>query len=319
MAIKTLYFSHVDYNWQDHPSQLLTSENFISASQATDLQDYHTSLEDIKSKNLGVVLKLCISLDVSKLDIKKYYFDFWEHGRIINEIFQNKQKLTHEFDWSSYSIDRVNPISCPRTTDAPVLWTSDCSVTEGVGVGPTEAWPYLLSQKLNIPLINLAIQGGSNRWAVDRVLRSDVRTGDTVVFGVTSFLRIEISTELWKQDPVPFAKYAFPKYKSNRWWPDEYFFSGDLHLKHLQSLLQLLNFCQKVGAKLIIANLIDALWTPVFFRDTECYINLVNTVDTGNIDCGFIDFIDLGKDNIHPGPKTHAIYYQKILEKIQQI
>jgi hypothetical protein len=48
-----------------------------------------------------------------------------------------------------------------------------CSFTEGVGLLETETWPYLLSQKIGLPYLNLGVAGGSDEyviWQIKNVL-----------------------------------------------------------------------------------------------------------------------------------------------------
>lgn len=48
-----------------------------------------------------------------------------------------------------------------------------CSFTEGVGLNENETWPYLLSDKIGLPYLNLGIAGGSDGyviWQIQNVL-----------------------------------------------------------------------------------------------------------------------------------------------------
>lgn len=48
-----------------------------------------------------------------------------------------------------------------------------CSFTEGVGLNENETWPYILSQKIGLPYLNLGIAGGSQgyvMWQIKNVL-----------------------------------------------------------------------------------------------------------------------------------------------------
>lgn len=50
-----------------------------------------------------------------------------------------------------------------------------CSFTEGVGLDETETWPYLLSQKIGLPYLNLGVAGGSDgyvMWQIKNVLEN---------------------------------------------------------------------------------------------------------------------------------------------------
>jgi lysophospholipase L1-like esterase len=50
-----------------------------------------------------------------------------------------------------------------------------CSFTEGVGLDEKETWPYLLSQQLGLPYLNLGVAGGSQgyvMWQIMNVLKN---------------------------------------------------------------------------------------------------------------------------------------------------
>jgi lysophospholipase L1-like esterase len=45
-----------------------------------------------------------------------------------------------------------------------------CSFTEGVGLDENETWPYLLSQQLGLPYLNLGVAGGSQGYVVWQIM-----------------------------------------------------------------------------------------------------------------------------------------------------
>ena len=58
-----------------------------------------------------------------------------------------------------------------------------CSHTFGEGVIDPEvnSWPAILGTKLNIPVLNLGIPGGSNRYIQHKVFNADLNKDDTVI------------------------------------------------------------------------------------------------------------------------------------------
>jgi len=63
------------------------------------------------------------------------------------------------------------------------LVTYGCSHTFGEGVTNPEknSWPAILSTKLNIPVLNLGISGGSNRYIQHEVVNTNLGKNDIVV------------------------------------------------------------------------------------------------------------------------------------------
>jgi hypothetical protein len=45
-----------------------------------------------------------------------------------------------------------------------------CSFTEGIGLDIEETWPYLLSQKIGLPYLNLGIAGGSDGYVMWQIM-----------------------------------------------------------------------------------------------------------------------------------------------------
>ena len=77
----------------------------------------------------------------------------------------------------------------------------------------------------------------------------------------------------------------------------------------------LIDRCQLIGCKLILANLMATCWVESFFRDHPGYINLINPNNGDS--CSDTPFIDLGNDKLHPGPLQHQYYADVIMKKIK--
>lgn len=316
MPIKKLFFTNVEYQWHDSSIKLLTNKNVNDITNSLSSQDYFTSYQDIGIDLLSTVFAACEILNVEYLNINATG-DSWIQGRIVNEIFQNRHKLDKEFDFTIFNLENVTTLrGKKKLINAPTLWTAGCSVTAGFGVSFNQSWPILLSNQLNLPLVNLSCVGGSNLRSVDQLLRSDIQENDIVILGVTSLARISSSSEADPWQEKVFTVLDWERAPKNLQWCDiTYFYSHDLHRRNITSILQLINFCKKIKSKLIIANLLDATWFNIFFRDQSCYLNLANTCfGKGNAD---VKFIDLGYDNMHPGPLQHQEYANKIFEKIK--
>ena len=94
-----------------------------------------------------------------------------------------------------------------------------------------------------------------------------------------------------------------------------------LHIKDFSifdwnvSFLQVNNFCGKIGAKLYLANMLDITWVGVVFQNFKNFIDLTYDLQ---IDKNHIQFIDVGSDNIHPGPLQHQQYSEKLYNFIKE-
>ena len=140
-------------------------------------------------------------------------------------------------------------------------------------------------------------------------MRSDIRKGDIIVWGLTNIERVEISKD-WNFTPQPISLYKEAKKK---YYTLDYFDSETITLKSIRSVLQVINFCQKIGAELYLANLLDITWIPVACKDYKNYIDLTENLSITDR----IRFLDVGTDNEHPGPKQHQKYAEKLFNLIE--
>jgi hypothetical protein len=90
--------------------------------------------------------------------------------------------------------------------------------------------------------------------------------------------------------------------------------SEDNLYHQLTDVFKVINFCDKIGARLIIANILDDI-IPTYIKD---YPGFVQLNSNPNRDAEKM-FIDLGTDQVHPGPKMHRYYADEILKKIKTL
>lgn len=212
--------------------------------------------------------------------------------------------------------DNILKLSDSRKTNNPQIWIAGCSISHGIGVLPNERYGHLFAKSLDIPVSFLTKSGASIRWAADQILRSDIRSGDIVIWGITSSPRISYwNSEVQKVEscgPAVFghncAKYIRKSIKEN------YFVSGIPTYEALQSIDTVDNVMEKRGVKLLKGIL--------HFSDLSYYIepekNLL--VLSGIYGKNLEDlYLDIGSDGKHPGPKTHQMFCEKFLERYHEL
>jgi hypothetical protein len=200
-----------------------------------------------------------------------------------------------------------------RQGEAKQLWFAGCSVTVGEGVKDHERYCNLLSKKLKLPFSLLARGGSSIKWTADQILRSDVRENDIVVWGMTSINRFPFVTDegiLIHVNPASYLDYQ-KRYKRNFF---DIFDSSHLQYEGIISIYQVVNFCRKIKAKLIVAGLL------LDTESAESVVGLPEYLHCHNFRGRDYEnfFIDVGSDDRHPGPKQHQEYADSILEKLKQ-
>lgn len=196
-----------------------------------------------------------------------------------------------------------------RKTSSTQLWVAGCSTTFGVGVKDDERYADILSKKLNLPVSLLARCGASIPWASDQILRSDIRENDLVILGVSSYHRITVfnNQQVIHATHQTFVdnKDKLPELNIDQFDSDTRIYEG------LSAIDRVINFCKKVGAKLIIIGIHSNL---EFLPELTKHKNFI--FYHGKFGIEFVDgWVDIGTDGAHPGPKTHQLYADLIISK----
>jgi hypothetical protein len=308
--ISTLYISTVDHDWTGSASVPINRHNIDKIVNADHAIDCHTSVDDLFCENITLVCNKANKIVLIDLDenVKITNSNFFSYGRLFNELARHPAKINNlpcnkKFDY----------LANVRSSDTIVLWTAGCSITAGSAIAHSERWATLLSSWLALPEITLSRGGTSILWSADQILRSDIRAGDIVVWGLTNIPRIETAYK-WDFNSITVGNYPYLT-KEHRYWSLDYFDSESQTLLALRNILQVINFCQKIKATLYLANFLDTAWLGTMLKDLKNFIDLTQgSVINGNT----VGFIDLGSDNQHPGPKQHQQYAEKIYNFIKE-
>lgn len=302
---------------QHHPLAFLVSNGNWTEFVATEYQDVavYTSLGDLTVDNF------CALLDLS--DVIEYCpppNHQWSDGKTINPLdpYDSIRGIT-EYLIQRYvdskvlnNLESINkpqellPLVDHRKTSSPQLWTAGCSITAGIGVEPLQIWSHTLSKLLNIPYSVLAELGASNTWQADQILRSDIRWRDTVVWGITGPYRQWIIQNGTMQHLNMHSHVENPDLEQH--WPLRALASDTTLYASLHCMKAVANFCDKVGARLVIfnANFSDAYITTL--RQIPHFYYYQHPIRIGKDRQIRQHWLDLGTDNSHPGPLQHQAF-----------
>lgn len=187
----------------------------------------------------------------------------------------------------------------------PQIWGVGCSFTYGAGVTVDQRYINLLGKQLNMHVNCLAISGTSIAWAADQILRSDIRAGDIVVWGITSKYRLpwvlenkvnHASINGIDKAPRPYRKLLTQLLSDD----------SNLEYQQLTSINQVTNFCEKIGVQLVLLGVLT-LPTDLLYLSDNPYFYQCST-----------NYVDLGDDNDHPGPKQHQLYATIVYNQLQK-
>jgi hypothetical protein len=229
-----------------------------------------------------------------------------------------------------------------RKTDQPQAWNAGCSFAWGHGLAEGhDPYPNLVASFFGLETSILSRPGSSIEWSADQILRSDIRKGDLVVWGITSINRFPWYHENHVHQINPGVldemKHTIPEEAFDHlvWMYDD---KNRLRVA-VASLFQVVNFCQKIGAHLIITahfELSEDTFKEEFKKyldKLDCYVNLYedpmflkNLVDPIKWRNKFRQYCDYGsvsllaswmkKQGCHPGPNTHKIWADYICKFI---
>lgn len=322
MTISKLYISSDRHDWGVCDSVLLTDRNYDKIKKDPKAHKCHTTLYDLASIELSEAIDLAEAIELVNLDadfimtqaLELDNVDFFGYGVLFNKLIKVRDKVSN-FEWiSDIKFDNMTGVvNEPRSTTGPVLWVAGCSGSMGAGVDKSERYGAIIANRLGIPELNIASGGGSNSLAVSRVMLSDIKKNDYVILGVTTMGRVEIGS---KWGLTSYAHRGYNTVSANKkFYTDIFFNSPTQTIMQLRSILQLDNFCKKIGAKLCVANLCDLTWSSVLLHDLDTFCEA--SADWKITKFG-VRGVDLGTDNQHPGPKQHQIWADLIYNFMEE-
>jgi hypothetical protein len=201
-----------------------------------------------------------------------------------------------------------------RSKHTAQLWVAGCSVSHGIGLkDESDRYGVKLSAMLDLPVSFLTRSGSSIQWQADQILRSDIKDNDIVVWGVTGWNRFVY----YRLDSVSHVNISYyQRHPEFNQLIDVTSLSDQDNLiyQSITAIVQVVNFCQKVGAKLILAGVLTDDLIIDYLLPFKNFIPLFGakgfSVPEG--------FVDAGHDNIHPGVKSHQWYAEQIYARIKE-
>ena len=241
---------------------------------------------------------------------KKYSIQYWtEYHVYIFSLDRSKEIINCPTFFHADDLDVMLYLQDSSKVNSKHIWAAGCSITYGSYVNVSKRYANLIATQLNLPLVMLAHPGSSIRYAADQILRSNIQKNDLVIWGITTpQRRIYYDQESKK---IVHINITHINYKNKK------FDLTDLTLLYdaVISIHQVVNFCNKIQAKLILGGILVDTELAAYLRYLKEYVHLygfygVNSEDT---------FIDLGSDNQHPGHEMHEWYAKMILKKIKEL
>lgn len=236
------------------------------------------------------------------------YMQLWTEFYIMYFYHNNKKIIgIDKIKTNSISVDTVDK----RKVETPQLWIAGCSISHGMGVSNEQRYGEIISKQLDLPVSFLTAPGGSNEWASEQILLSDIREGDILIFGLTSFNRFlyytdksyHINVSTYKEKPELQEIFNINLLNSN--W---------VKYKSISHIHQVVNFCKKIKCKFIIAGIIIDEYDIFYIQNIPNYIQILGSTGMGNQ-----RWVDVGTAPLHPGPLSHKLYAEILLKKLNDL
>ena len=302
-------------------------KSFLTSDTTGNITVY-TSLGDLSND-----LEVFYHIAMRSTDIVYTPPETWSDSRLIDPIDPNScvQGLTETMlllisNYRSvknlelcYFNPTVNPLVDLRKTENTQLWFAGCSITYGIGVGNSQRYGQLVANRLNLPCSFLAQGGSSIAWAADQILRSDIRPGDTVIWGLTSTERI---TQI-NQNNLTCVTISTYKKNSNfeKQLPIKTLWNETTFYTHLYSIEQVINYCKKQNITLSLVGLLVGHNMFRYLKAKNNYFHYDHKLKLQNNNIK-IEYVDLGTDKLHPGLKQHQLYAdfcQRTLKQLKKL
>ena len=303
-----------DYANLHFNSVLITSSNYKQLIKQSKTQDVvgHTSFSDLGkiTKTESPFYTLLSAAD----SIEYYPPEKWSDH---NDTYQlhSMQRIT---EYYLYDINIFNKnvigLTLDQWTNQPNylklvdtrkshnqnLWISGCSISHGVGVDPDQRYGQLLADGLQLPVSWLTLSGTSIEWAADQILRSDIMSGDIIVWGLTS----EYRACEWKDGRIKHINTH--DFEASETGSLAIVSEENRLFKALIAINQVENFCNKIGAQLIAFPIISTESLRLHLSNNKSYFET-------NYQIGFYDY---GSDGTHPGALQHQKWYNFLRQYI---
>lgn len=224
----------------------------------------------------------------------------WNSQKILTEYYlaqvTKSGKTVIGLDLDEYKNPLYLKLATNRTNDSRSLWIAGCSVSHGVGVDISQRYGEIIGHRLSIPTYHLTQGGSSLEWAADQILRSDIRSGDILVWGLTQETR------------APFVRNGSVLGMNDNLENIDYRLDETRYYKAITSVFQVINFCEKIGCRLILLPIICSEKLQMDILDQSVFYLVPHQ----------IKFLDVGTDGTHPGPKQHQFWADFCLDIIKQ-
>lgn len=292
---------------------------------------YYTSIADVRDANIFYKLLLSaneiyyypglINSDLKQIPKDKKEFFTNEANLteyilfVINTNKRNVHGYTVQQEFTNSELTKL--VDSRKPEEGNQLWISGCSIADGEATDKDKRFGHVLGQKLNIPVNWLTESGSSISWQSDQICRSDIRSGDIVVWAITHPQRYTLWNEkanTWQHVTRDSKEYDYDGIGVGERTISEMWVNKTQYYLSINAVHRAVKFCNAVDAKLMIFAVL-----PTQELDYELATLKEYKLYTHKNQLIFYKFLDFGTDNMHPGPLQHRAYANFCLENLRQL
>jgi hypothetical protein len=213
-----------------------------------------------------------------------------------------------------YFVPTAIPLADTRKTTNPQIWCVGPSITHGSGIDTNQRYGQLVADELKMACSFLTRPKSSIRWGAEQILRSDLRCGDLVIWGLAGTERLELIQHGHHEFITAMDYKLNPNLK--KILPPENLCGETNFYSQLYSIEQVINYCNNLKVKLFILGLTVSPNMLRYLKNKKNYFDFpyqLHHLEPNELP----SFVDLGTDNVHPGPEQHKLYKNFIIEKLK--
>lgn len=195
-------------------------------------------------------------------------------------------------EFNELKIDRISNI-----------WIVGCSVTYGIGISKNDRYGSIIEKELGVTAQYIAVPGCSNMWIADQILEADIRENDIIFWGLTNAQRTYFRTK----DNVLHLSVGnnINSIKLKEIFDIDRLNDYNILYQNINSIIKVMKYANNIGAKLFMQQVIPNPILSPFLNGLENY-----SPSLGH----YQPYIDLGFDDMHPGPKQHKIFAKNFID-----
>jgi len=204
------------------------------------------------------------------------------------------------------------------------IWVSGCSYANGAHVDVSERYGSIVSKFFRVSTTNIACDASSIDFAADQIIRSEIRSGDIIIWGLTGpdrytwFDTDRVANINGRHIHENVKSNTSKKFLNSMLIDDSRLYLSQRHIEQVQKV------CDRIGCGLVLIfhenlGLSDhVLPMKSFLRQYPGFIDInkimIEKFGT-QLDKNYN--LDLGADHRHPGPITHSAWAEILINFIK--